>query len=115
MIYSFHLAKSRRTMFRATFLFLSALFLSTLSLMAQSGTIAGTILDSGGASIPNAKVQAVDSAKQIVARETVANREGSFTLAPLLPGTYSIKVEAQGFKSYEGSNVTLDQNQVLTL
>ncbi|HXJ38323.1 MAG TPA: carboxypeptidase regulatory-like domain-containing protein, partial [Bryobacteraceae bacterium] len=82
---------------------------------AQSGSIQGTLADAGGASIPNASIRALDQDKGVVVRETRTNREGQFVLSPLLPGTYSVKVEAQGFKSYESTNLKLDQTQVMNL
>jgi len=96
-------------------LLVCALTVGLCSAVAQTGTIRGTVADSANASVPNAKVTAVDLDKQIVTRETKTGQDGGFVLAPLLPGKYTVKVEAQGFKSYESSNLTLDQNQVMSL
>src|SRR5207248_10490640 len=98
---------------------LAALFCAfTLGLgsaVAQTGTIQGNVADAAGATVPNAKVTAFDQDKNVVVRETTSSREGSFALSPLLPGTYTVKVEAQGFKSFESSNLKLDQNQIMNL
>jgi hypothetical protein len=51
----------------------------------------------------------------VIVRETSTTREGEFTLNPLLPGKYNVKIEAQGFKAYEATNLTLDQNQIMNL
>src|SRR6266849_9387040 len=99
---------------RSTFGVFCALAFS-LPTFAQTGSIQGVVVDSGGASIPNVKVVAYDQAKQVVARETVSAQNGSFFLSPLLPGRYSIKAEATGFKSIERTDLTLDQNQVMNL
>ena len=90
-------------------------FALVLPAFAQTGSIQGVIIDSAGASIPNAKIAAYDQAKQIVARETVSGQNGGFFLSPLLPGRYTIKVEATGFKAVERTDVTLDQNQIMNL
>ena len=99
---------------RSTLGFFGALALA-LPAFAQTGSIQGVIVDSAGASIPNAKVAAYDQAKQVVARETVSGQNGGFFLSPLLPGHYTIKVEATGFKAVERTDLTLDQNQIMNL
>ena len=85
------------------------------SAFAQTGSIQGNVADAAGATVPNAKVTAFDEDKNVVVRETTTNREGSFALTPLLPGMYAVKIEAQGFKSYDSSNLKLDQNQIMNL
>jgi hypothetical protein len=85
------------------------------SLMAQTGTIQGVITDAAGASVPGATVRAFDQDKKVIARETSTNREGSFVLTPLLPGHYSLRIQAKGFKETENTNLTLDQTQIMNL
>jgi hypothetical protein len=92
-----------------------ALTLSASVCFGQTGVIQGTVADAAGASVPNAKVRAFDQDKGVIVRETTTNREGAFILSPLLPGKYNVKIEAQGFKGYEGTNLVLDQNQVMNL
>ena len=82
---------------------------------AQNGAIQGIILDAGGATVPNAKVTALDQEKQLIARETVSSTDGSFALRPLLPGRYTVSIEAPGFKKLERTDLVLDQNQVMAL
>ncbi len=82
---------------------------------AQTGAILGTVTDSAGATIPNATVKAFDQNKQIIARETITGTTGSFYLTPLLPGQYSVRIQAAGFKAYESNNLTLDQTQLMNL
>jgi hypothetical protein len=83
--------------------------------LAQTGTISGTVLDSAGGTVPRAAVKAFDEDKQIVARETVSNTEGLFQLTPLLPGHYTVRITAAGFKEIQSQSLTLDQNQVMNL
>ena len=92
-----------------------ALISTAAALQAQTGTIQGTVNDAGGATIPNASIKAIDEAKNVVARETTTNREGVFALSPLLPGQYTIRIEATGFKGSNIKNITLDQTQILNL
>lgn len=81
----------------------------------QNGSIQGTLTDAAGATVPNAQISATDEAKKLVVRETTSDRDGTFYLRPLLPGTYTIKAESPGFKTLEQTQVTLDQNQILSL
>ena len=92
-----------------------AVTLTLSTAIAQTGSIQGTVTDSGGGVVPNARVTATDLDKGIIARETKSSKDGSFVLTPLLPGHYDLKIEMQGFKTYLGNNLTLDQNQVMAL
>lgn len=82
---------------------------------AQTGTIQGTLTDSSGSAIPNAKITATDEQKKLVVRETVTLTDGRFYLRNLLPGTYTVKGEAAGFKALERTDLKLDQNQIMEL
>ncbi|WP_433983512.1 carboxypeptidase-like regulatory domain-containing protein [Tunturiibacter empetritectus] len=70
---------------------------------AVSGTLLGTINDPTGAAVAAARVIVIETATQ-TAHETVTNDSGNYTLPNLPPGTYSITVEANGFKkdTHEG-------------
>ena len=91
------------------------IFLATSLAFAQTGSIQGTVTDSAGASIPNAKVSAIDQDKRIIIREAVSATTGVFLVTPLLPGRYTLRVEGAGFKTYESKGLTLDQNQNMDL
>ena len=69
------------------------LLFARLGALAQTGTIQGTLTDQQGAVIANAKITAVDEAKQLVVRETVSGGDGHFYLRNLLPSTYTMKSE----------------------
>jgi hypothetical protein len=81
----------------------------------QSASIQGTLADANGAAIANAKVVAIDEAKGLTVRETRTDKDGSFQLLPLPRGTYTVKVEATGFKTHERKGLVLDAYQVLSL
>lgn len=78
----------------------------SLLLNAQEtrGSLLGRVLDSSSAVIPNAKIKAVLGSTSTVI-QTKTNEEGRYTLLYLLPGTYSLHVEAAGFKSLERSGI----------
>ncbi len=103
-------------MYRSRFLLLAMLVAVVPQIVkAQTGTIQGTVNDAGGATIPNASVKAVDRDKKIVVRETTTANDGVFNLSPLLPGNYSVSVQAAGFKETQVNDLTLDQNQIMNL
>ena len=60
------------------------------------GTIVGTVTDSSGAVIPQAKVTAIRDATQM-SQATVTSGAGTFAIPHLDVGTYTVKVEANGF------------------
>ena len=94
---------------------LSCLWLSAGFLLAQTGSIRGTLTDPSGSAIPNAKVIALDEAKGLTVRETTSGNDGVFVLNNVQPGLYTIKSEVAGFKTLERTNLRLDQNQIMNL
>jgi len=76
---------------------------------AVSGTLLGTINDPTGAAVPAAKVIVIETSTQ-TAHETVTNESGNYNLPNLPPGTYSITVEANGFKKDTHQGIDLLTN-----
>lgn len=100
-------------------IFSFAVFLGWTSLPAAAqtageGTIQGTISDSTGAVIPNATVTAINTATNRATIRT-STSAGFYNIAPLLPGTYTVKVEAQGFQVLQQDNVIVNALQVRTV
>jgi hypothetical protein len=91
------------------------IFATATSAYAQSGTIQGSLVDPQGSAIANAKVVAIDEAKGLVVRETNVDKDGAFLLLPLPRGTYTVQVEAQGFKKLDRKGLVLDAYQILNL
>jgi hypothetical protein len=71
---------------------------------AVSGTLLGTVSDSTGATVANAKVTAMNAATATV-YESVTNATGNYTIPSLPPGTYTVTVVAQGFKKETHQNI----------
>ena len=61
-------------------------------------TVTGTVRDATDASIPNAKVS-VRNVETNVLASTVTDSTGNYVVPFLNPGTYTVIVEAQGFKT----------------
>ncbi len=62
-----------------------------------SATITGQVTDSTGAAIVNATVVVVETSKK-AERTVQTNQNGSYSVFPLSPGSYTISVEQAGFK-----------------
>ena len=73
----------------------------------DTGVITGAILDASGAPIANAVVEVKNAGTGIVLR-VKASAEGSYTTPPLRIGTYSVTVEAPGFKRAIREALTLN-------
>src|SRR5688572_27291419 len=90
-----------------TLLLIAVLFLTAAAALAQTdrGAIRGTVLDASGAGVPNATVQALNSATGI-AVSTTSGADGGFSFS-LAPGVYTITVESAGFKKALARDITV--------
>lgn len=95
---------------RSTFRTLSLFLLALIAQMGVNGqdraAITGTLLDSQGGSIPQAQVEVRNEATGVVT-PTTTNDTGYFEVPFLVPGTYSITVDATGFKKLVRQSVTV--------
>ncbi len=72
-----------------------------------TGRIDGTVTDPQGAAVANATVTVTDNAKG-TSDTTTTNGSGNYTVTHLIPGDpYSVKIEAQGFKTFQQSNIPI--------
>ena len=76
-----------------------------------TATLSGTVTDTSGSVIPNAKVTLTNDATGEV-RNVVTNVDGYFVYPALLAGSYSVNVEAPGFKSLIQHGITLNTGDV---
>ena len=72
----------------------------TASGQAVYGSIIGTVTDPQGNAVAGAKVTVTSTTKHTLFEGTT-NDSGNYTITHLLPDTYSIKIEAAGFKAYD--------------
>ncbi len=75
--------------------------------VAGTGTIAGTIADSTGATISGAHVTVTNSATGLVSSQTTSSA-GTYSIVALPPGEYTIVVRAEGFSSVQQQHIVLD-------
>lgn len=73
---------------------------------AVYGSIMGTVTDSSGGAVPNAKITVTDIGKE-VSFSTTTNDSGNYSQTHLIAGRYRVRVEAQGFQAYVQDNVNL--------
>ncbi len=98
---------------RVIFPFAAFLFFVCLSGLAQdTATIVGTVSDTTGAVIPEAKVTVSNPSKGFT-RELVSNAAGEYTAAKVPIGDYVITAEASGFQKLVRTGITLTVGQTL--
>src|SRR6266705_2212996 len=75
------------------------------------GTIRGTVTDPNGAVITSASVQITD-VETNTKRDVSTNGEGNYEVTNLKPGTYTVVIKSQGFKSLEVRDVVVRGSEV---
>lgn len=89
-----------------------ALLLTSTTAWGQASTTAtvrGTIQDPSGGVIPGASVTVTNVGTKGI-QTTVSDDRGQYLFAGLFPGTYDLKVELSGFKTYEQKAIALSPN-----
>lgn len=77
-----------------------------------NASIVGIVTDPSGAAVPNATVS-VKNTGTGVTRDVTTNDAGAYTVAPLIPGNYEVKVGNPGFKTQVQPNVILQTGAVV--
>jgi len=90
----------------ATCVILMALTSSDANAQAVYGTILGTVTDSTGATVPNAKVVITDLGRD-VSNTVQSNDSGNYMQRFLIVGRYRVRIEAPGFKAYVQDNIAV--------
>lgn len=98
------------------FLFLLFIFGGGIVADAQStlGSINGTVHDGSDATVPGATIT-LHRTESNTDRSVVAGADGSYTALNLEAGTYSVRVEREGFAPKTSTNIHLDSRQQLRL
>ncbi len=96
-------------------LFVPAIFLS-VPLLAQNASVSGEVVDPQHASVREATVTLMRTSTHVRVVTTTTG-SGNFILPPVVPGTYEIKAQAQGFSTTQITGITLEvgESKVLTL
>jgi hypothetical protein len=104
---SFGKPKRRNTMryqkvfvFVVSFIFLLTLGLQRVAAQTNTGSISGTVRDSTGAVVPDAKVTARNISTG-VERTAQTDGTGGYTFPGLLPAAYEVTISKSGFSDYK--------------
>jgi Carboxypeptidase regulatory-like domain len=87
-----------------------ALLITQISAQGLTGQISGTLTDAQGGAVPGAVVEVINE-ETAQLRSVTADSEGHFVVTQLLPGTYTLKVSANGFKQIEQKGIILTANE----
>src|ERR1700676_2675049 len=103
-------------------LYIAILFFLALSLTANApsraqvpttGTLRGQVIDPSGSTVSGAAVLLTAPNGNSV--DAVTNRDGFYEMTGLAPGTYTVKVVAEGFGLFTASNIVVKAGQIQTL
>jgi outer membrane receptor protein involved in Fe transport len=83
-----------------------------LAAQPVTGSIVGRVVDPSGAAVADCRVAATEQATG-VSRETRTIGDGSYLIPYVLPGTYLVEVQAQGFKSWRQPQVEVGVNSTV--
>jgi hypothetical protein len=75
------------------------------------GSVIGTVSDPSSAVVPNAQIT-LTSTETGAVRNGVSDDGGRYSFVNVPPGAYTIKVAAQGFKTYERTGVDVSANTI---
>src|SRR5689334_11571678 len=85
---------------------LFAFFVGNANAQQVFGKIFGTVTDASGGAINNAKVTVTDQSKGTTF-EATTNESGNYERGQLIPGAYTIDVEAAGFQKAEFKDIAV--------
>jgi len=86
------------------------LLVSSAAGQAVYGSVFGTVTDPSGAALPKASI-IVTSVERASSTKGVTNDSGNYSVAQLLPGHYTVKAEAPGFRSSSVTDVPVHVDQ----
>src|SRR5215510_742630 len=109
-----YLTKNRRFLILLSVLMsISTLTLQPLHAQEIRGSILGQITDSSGAAVPGAKVT-VTNEETNTRVGTQSNEDGNYNVPFLLPGRYTVTIEADGFKKTVRNKVIVQVQDKIT-
>ncbi len=94
------------------FVFLLILSAGLAYAQTEKATLRGTVTDQSGAVVPGADIVVTDLVTNVEVRKLVSDSNGNFEVPDLKPGTYRVKVDMSGFRSFVADGVKLDGGQI---
>ncbi len=91
-----------------------ALLGSQLFAQVTTGSLTGDVIDSSGSVVPGATVTLIsDTTKEVHSTRTAAN--GNYAFVAVQPSVYTLRVEHQGFKAAERTNVNVSADERVSM
>ncbi|MPY90002.1 MAG: hypothetical protein GEU99_19025 [Luteitalea sp.] len=89
------------------------LWLAPAMVAAQSSlaVLRGTVSDPSGALIPGVSMTLTEPVTGVTVRDVASDQNGNYEIPDLKPGTYRLKAEIQGFKTFLSDNLLLESGQ----
>ncbi len=87
---------------------------TSLSAQTSNAIVSGRVSDPSGAVIPGATVS-IQNKNTNVVQSTISNSDGLYSLTGLIPGTYSLAANVNGFKRFEYPNILLQVGDHIAL
>ena len=105
-----------QTPLRKRALTLLFLLFSSSGILAQiaTGGITGTVHDQTGAVVPNAKITLTNDSTGVT-NSTVSTSTGTYSLTGVMPGSYTLQGEANGFQTFVESGLQVHVQATLTV
>src|SRR5262245_39919268 len=82
----------------------------SIPVAAQNAAVVGTIRDAQQSVVPGAKITRSNTATGVI-QSMDSDAAGNYEFARVRPGTYSLKVEHSGFKTYLQSQIPIEVEQ----
>ena len=88
----------------------------SMNVFAQSyyGGLGGSVLDQNGGALTGAKVTLISEGTN-AQRSALTASGGDFVFSEVVPGTYSLVVEAPGFKKFEQKGIVVGTQQQVSV
>ncbi len=83
------------------------LAITAVGLAQTSASLSGSVQDPKGQAVAGAKVTAADQTKNI-RMDATTGADGTFSFAVLQPGTYTVTIEASGFKKSVQTGIVIN-------
>lgn len=90
------------------------LFAGRAAGQGTAGSISGTVVDESNQAVPGAAVTLVDE-RTTVPRSTTSDGDGTFVFRVVPPSIYTVRVELNGFRTFEQRANVLNANSQLSL
>lgn len=84
-----------------------SIFATAACAQTTTGSLSGTVSDPVGAVVSGARAEVTNQATGVVT-PLVTNQAGVYNAAFLIPGTYTVRVSASGFSTFEAKDVIVE-------